>query len=155
MKALVVFDSAYGNTEQIAKEIANGIGAQNARTLRASDARAADLSGVELLVVGSPTQGGRPTKAVQDFLKALPPGGLENIKTASFDTRITKGGTGTFAKIFGYAANRIESDLKRYGGVHLSSEGFSVKGREGPLQDGEMERARGWASKLVSQSASG
>ena len=154
MRALVVFDSAYGNTEQIAKEIANGIGVQNVKTLRASEAGAADLSGVELLVVGSPTQGGRPTTAVQNFLKALSSGSLKNIKTAAFDTRITKGGTGTFAKIFGYAANRIESDLKRCGGVHLSPEGFSVKGREGPLHDGELERARGWGSKLASRSVS-
>ena len=152
MRALVVFDSAYGNTEQIAKEIADGIGVQDLKTLRASEAGAADLSGVELLVVGSPTQGGRPTKAVQDFLKALPSGSLKNIKTAAFDTRITKGGIGTFAKIFGYAANRIESDLKRRGSVHLSSEGFAVKGSEGPLHEGELERAKGWGGKLASRS---
>lgn len=154
MRALVVYDSVYGNTEQIAKEIANGIGVQNVKTLRASEAGAADLSGVELLVVGSPTQGGRPTKAVQDFLKAIPSDSLKSIKTAAFDTRITKGGTGTFAKIFGYAANRIESDLKSRGSVHLSSEGFAVKGRAGPLHDGELERGRGWGSGLASQSGS-
>jgi flavodoxin len=152
MRAIVVFDSAYGNTERIAKEIANGIGVQDVKTVRALEAGAADISGVELLVVGSPTQGGRPTKAVKDFLKALPATSLKNIKTAAFDTRITKGKTGTFARIFGYAANRIEPDLKRCGGVHLSSEGFGVKGTEGPLHDGELERAKGWGSKLASQS---
>ncbi len=153
MKALVIYDSAFGNTEQIAKAIAGGIGAADVKTLRINQVSATDLNGIDLLVVGSPTQGGRPTQAVQDFLKAIPPASLKGVRTAAFDTRITQGGIGTFAKIFGYAAGRIESELKRCGGQHLASAGFSVKGREGPLQDGESEKAAKWSAGLVSQKA--
>ncbi len=151
MKALVVYDSAYGNTEQIAKAIGAGIGKDGVKVLRVSEAKADDLAGLNLLVVGSPTQGGRPTQAVQDFLKTIPSYSLQKVKTAAFDTRIVKGGIGTFAKIFGYAAGRIESALKDAGAVNVVSEGFAVKGRQGPLQDGELDRATKWGAGLVAQ----
>ena len=151
MKALVIYDSVFGNTEKIAKAISDGLAQKGqSRLVQAAKATLADLKGIDLLVVGAPTQGGRPTPAVQEFIKTIPAGGLKGVKTATFDTRITKGGTGTFAKIFGYAAKRIEPELTQRGGTHITSEGFSVKGRQGPLQDGEVERAKEWAKKLVS-----
>jgi flavodoxin len=151
MKALVVYDSVFGNTEKIARAISDGLAEKGqARLLQAAKANLADLKGIDLLVVGAPTQGGRPTPAVQEFLKAIPSDALKNVKIATFDTRITRGGTGKFAKIFGFAAKRIESELKRRGAAQVSSEGFAVKGREGPLEDGEVERAKEWAKRLLS-----
>ncbi len=150
MKALVVYDSVYGNTEKIAKAIAGGLaGKAEVRLARAGTVAAADIAGMDLLIVGAPTQGGRATPAVQAFLKGIPSGGLKNVRTAAFDTRISRGGIGTFAKFFGYASGRIESELKRGGGTHASSAGFSVKGREGPLEVGEVERAGEWARSIA------
>jgi flavodoxin len=146
MRALVIYDSVFGNTEKIAKAVAEGLaGKGEVRLVRAGATGAGDTSGTDLLIVGAPTQGGRPTPAVQAFLRGIPPGGLNNVRTAAFDTRIVRGGVGTFARIFGYASRRIESELKRGGGNHVASEGFAVKGREGPLEDGETERAKVWA----------
>ena len=150
MRALVVYDSVYGNTEKIAKAIADGLaGRGEVRLARAGTTGAVDVRGIDLLIVGAPTQGGRPTAGVQAFLKEIPQGGLKNVKTAAFDTRIARGGVGTFARLFGYASGRIESGLKRYGGTHVSSAGFAVKGREGPLEEGEVERAAAWARSLA------
>jgi flavodoxin len=150
MKALVIYDSVFGNTEQIAKAISDALAEKGqSRLVQAAKANLADLNGIDLLVVGAPTQGGRPTPAVQEFLKTIPSDGLKGVKSATFDTRINRGGTGTFAKIFGYAAKRMEPQLTQRGANHIASEGFSVKGRQGPLQDGEVERAKEWAKKLV------
>jgi flavodoxin len=150
MKALVVYDSVFGNTEKIARAVADGLaGRGEVRLVRAGATGAGDIKGTDLLIVGAPTQGGRPTPAVQAFLKAIPPGDLRNVRTAAFDTRIVRGGVGTFAKLFGYASRRIESELKRGGGTHLASEGFAVKGREGPLEDGETARAMVWARGIA------
>ncbi len=152
MKALVVYDTVYGNTEKIAQAINDGLSTRGESSLvRAATADAAALKGIDLLVVGAPTQGGRPTLPVQDFMKMIPANGLKNVKIAAFDTRITRGGVGTFARLFGYAAGRIESELKKRGGTSVGAQGFSVTGREGPLQEGEIERAKKWGADLGSK----
>ena len=145
MKALVVYDTLYGNTEKIARAIAGAI-TGDVRILRAGEAGPADLAGVELLFVGSPTQGGQATDPVQKFLDKIPAGALKNVRVASFDTRLkTK-----LVKLFGYAAGRIEKALKGKGGTPASSPGlFQVKGPKGPLVDGEEERAAAWARGIV------
>jgi flavodoxin I len=77
------------------------------------------------------------------------------MKVAAFDTRIAvedvKNGFLTFmVKIFGYAAKPIADGLKKTGGVLVVvPEGFFVKGSEGPLRDGELERAASWASQVI------
>jgi flavodoxin I len=146
MKTLIVYDSAYGNTEKIAKIMGSTIGGDTA-VVRAGDA---DLSGhepIDFLIVGSPTYAGRPTQPVQDFLDKIPGTSLKDVSVASFDTRVPA----KFAKIFGYASIKIDKILKAKGGVStLPPEGFLVKGKEGPLIDGEEERASAWAREVIS-----
>ncbi len=145
MKALVVYDSAYGNTEKIARAIAGAL-ADEVRLLRAAEASPGELEGASLLIVGSPTQGGRATPAVQEFLNKIPKDALKNISVAVFDTRVKA----VIAKVFGYAAGRIASGLKEKGGsLTAPPEGFFVKGTEGPLVDGELERAASWAKGIA------
>jgi flavodoxin len=149
MKALVVYDSQFGNTEKIAQAIATGLSEKEETRLVRAGKEKIDLKGIDLLVVGAPTHGGRPTVSIQEFLKSIPQNGLKDVKIATFDTRIRKGGTGTFARIFGYAAGRIDSDLKHLGGISVASEGFGVIGKEGPLEEGELDRARKWGRELL------
>ncbi len=144
MKALVVYDSVSGNTEKVAEAIASGI-AGGTRAVRANAPDARDLAQVALLVIGSPTQGGRATENVRSFVANLPavPGGM---KVAAFDTRLKM----KFVKLFGFAADRIAGGLKEKGIPSLEgSEGFIVKGRTGPLAEGELERAAAWGRKLA------
>jgi flavodoxin I len=143
MKALVVYDSAYGNTAKIAQAMGEAIGGQ---VLRVGDVNPADLSGFDLLVVGSPTNGGRPTEETQRLLEAPP--ALEGVNVAAFDTRTDSIWNRIFR--FGYAAPRIAQSLERNGG-HLVAppEGFVVLGIQGPLREGELERAAGWAKAMA------
>jgi len=145
MKAMVVYDSLYGNTEKLARAIGGAIG-DEARVVRAGDVSLSELESVDLLVVGSPTQGGRPTKATQDLLNKVSESAVRGVKVAAFDTRVTS----RWAAIFGYAAGRIAKSLKRKGGTLVASpEGFFVEGTEGPLKDGELERADAWAKRIA------
>jgi flavodoxin I len=145
MKVIIIYDSVYGNTEKIAKAIGNAI-TGDIKVLRVCEVNPAELNSLDLLVVGSPTQGGRATLAMQDFLNKLPEPAIKGISVAAFDTRIHM----IVAKIFGYAAGRIAESLKRKGGnVIASPEGFLVAGKEGPLKEGELERAANWAKDLV------
>jgi flavodoxin len=123
--------------------------------VRVGDAKPDMLSGIELLIVGSPTQQFRPTAAMKTFLNNIPKNGLKGVKVAAFDTRLTLAEIEKspplpfFVKIFGYAAERIVKKLKEKGGVVvLLGEGFYVEGMKGPLVPGEAERAETWARKL-------
>lgn len=147
MKTLIVYDSVYGNTEKIARAIADGMTpSAEVEVLRAGEANPSELASVDLLIVGSPVHGGRPTPTVQDFLSKIAQQSLKDIKVAAFDTRATS----KFAKIFGNAAGRIAGQLTKTGGVLIvPAEGFFVTGTKGPLKEGELERAAAWAKGIL------
>jgi flavodoxin len=139
MKALIVYDSVYGNTEKIARAIVEVINPSNeVKVMQAGEANPSELASIDLLIVGSPTHGGRPTPAVQEFLNKVPK--LQGINVAAFDTRIQA----KLSRVFGSAAGRIARNLKGKGGTLIaSSEGFFVTSTKGPLKEGELERAAG------------
>ena len=140
VKVLIVYDSVYGNTEKIARAIAGAVSGE-VRLLRVGDVDPSELKGVDLLIAGSPTQGGRPTQAVRDFLDKIPEASLKGVRVAAFDTRLT----GKLVGVFGYAAGRIAGIMEGKGGTAAAPpEGFFVKGTRGPLKEGELERAAGW-----------
>ena len=72
MKTLLVYDSVYGNTAQLAEVMANikACGPVTARHVRGVGGD--DPTDVDLLVVGTPTQRFRPTRAVRRFLDTYP-----------------------------------------------------------------------------------
>jgi flavodoxin len=157
MAAMVVYDSVFGNTEQIAQAIGNALGSpQNVETCRVGNVKPEQLMGVELLIVGSPTRGFRPTPAISNLLNSIPKNGLEGVRVAAFDTRFTREEIESSAfilrilvNIFGYAAKPIADRLRRRGGdLIVPPEGFYVKGTEGPLKAGELERAADWAKQI-------
>jgi flavodoxin I len=145
MKALIVYDSVYGNTEKIAEAIGGTITGE-VKVLRVNEANPSELKTIDLFIVGSPTQGGRPTPAIRDFLNKVPEPSLQGINVAAFDTRLSA----RWVRIFGYAAGKIAGNLKGKGGTLVASpEGFFVKGAKGPLREGELERAVGWAKGIL------
>ena len=145
MKALIVYDSVYGNTEKIARAIGGAI-AGEVKVLRMDEVDYSELKTLDLLIVGSPTQGGRPTLAIQDFLNKVTEAAIKGLNVAAFDTRFSTRLVG----IFGYAAGKIADSLKRKGAtLVLSPQAFFVKGKEGPLKEGELERAAVWAKEIV------
>jgi flavodoxin len=159
MKALLIYDSVFGNTEKIARAIADGLGAQAAvETLRPEQVTPGQWSGWDLLVVGSPTRGFRPTEAMAALLNRIPSQALKEVKVAAFDTRLKadeldSAGLRFIVKTGGYAAKRIADRLKKAGGNLVAApEGFYVQDTEGPLKPGELERAAQWATKILDAS---
>ena len=144
-KALVVYDSVYGNTEKIARTIAEAIG-REAKVLRVNEVNLAELDAIELLIVGSPTHGGGPTPATKDFLNKLTGPVIKDTKIAAFDTRLSW----LWVKIFGFAAEKISNILKAKGGIIIASpQGFLVTGKESSIKEGELERAAEWARAIA------
>ncbi len=155
LKIILVYDTAYGNTEKIARAIAGGMAsAGEVRLIRADKAQANELKEADLIIIGSPTQGFRPLALVQKLLEEIPANSLKGIKAAAFDTRIAgeeaKGAGRLIAKIGGYAAPRIASALKKKGlDLIAEPEGFNVNDTKGPLGQGELERAAEWGKKIA------
>jgi flavodoxin len=156
MNAVVIYDSIFGNTEKIARAIANALGSQVAvEIIQANEAAPEQLTELDILVVGSPTRGFRPTEAVTSLLKRIQSKALKEVKVAAFDTRfkadeLDSAGLRFVVKTGGYAAKRIASHLKKAGGkLIVPPEGFYVGDTEGPLKPGELERAEDWAKSIL------
>lgn len=156
MKVFIVYDSVYGNTKSIAEAMINGIGSnREPKITKVQEATVADLEGIDLLIVGAPNHGGTFTEPLKNFFASIPADGLKGVKAAAFDTSFVIEKQGAFVrvimKIFGYAAPKIATILGTKGAEILKSEVFYVLETEGPLKEGEIERASLWAAALVSQ----
>jgi flavodoxin len=155
MKTMVVYDSVFGNTEKVAQAIARGLEAGgDVEILPVNRLSVDQLRGLNFLVVGSPTRGFRPTEDLAKFLNSLGNNDLQELKVAAFDTRIALETISSSVFRFivdkgGYAANTIAKLLQAKGGKLVApAEGFFVTGEQGPLKDGELERATEWARQL-------
>jgi flavodoxin len=155
MKVLVIYDSVFGNTEKIARAIGDGIGSNgDVEVLPIGRVTVEKLNGSGILIVGSPTRGFRPTEAISKLLSSLPKKHLDGVQVAAFDTRILLDTIGSPVFRFvvdkgGYAAVKIAKSLEKKGGCLLMPpEGFIVIDTEGPLREGELERAADWAKRL-------
>jgi hypothetical protein len=161
VKAVVVYESLWGNTAAVARAVAEGIGPE-ARALSTAEAGVAELAGADLLVAGAPVLGfklptdkmraslrANPGKApappdlshpsLRSWLAALPAG---SGRCAAFDTQVRGP--------FGSAGPEIVATLEKAGYRAIGKPlGFVVKGKFGPLRDGELERARAWGSELA------
>jgi flavodoxin len=152
MSILIVYDSIFGNTGQVAKAMADELERTHAVKLASvQEARTLDLGGVDLLLVGSPTRGFRPTPEIQEFASRsdLPK------RAAVFDTRIDldtihPAPLRWVVQAGGYAADRLANELNEQGCTLVGEpEGFVVLGQEGPLRDNELPRAAAWARSLL------
>ncbi len=156
MKALIIYDSFFGNTEKVANAIGDAISGQmDVEVCTVSDIKSEQLKGLSLLIVGSPTRAFRPSPAITKFLNSITSGSLSGVKAAGFDTRISISDTKSrflrfMANLFGYAANPISEKLGKKGAqIAIAPEGFFVKDTKGPLKDGELERACEWARQII------
>jgi hypothetical protein len=156
MHAIVVYESVWGNTAAIARAIAEGLG-EGTRACAPDEVPPEALASADLIVAGAPVFGfGLPTErmratirdgeagadlshpSLRSWLEKLPEG---HGSSAAFETRIwwsPKGATAT-----------IEKDLAAHGYRRLSKAAkFVVRGKEGPLREGELERATAWGRQL-------
>jgi flavodoxin len=152
MEAFIIYDSMYGNTEKIARAIGDGLTGE-VNVVRIGDVNPFEVKTCDLLILGSPVHGGRATPALDEFIKKLPADSLQGKSITAFDTRFEseeKGiGLRLLMSVIRYAAPRLAKALEKKGGKLVAEpEGFIVENKEGPLKEGELERARTWAEQL-------
>lgn len=151
MNALVVYYSKFGHTRQIAEAIADAIGQEGwVRLLPMDQLTASELADVDLVVMGCPTHRMNLPEAVRPLFDALPKRVLCGKVVAAYDTSYK---VSPFLARF-TAAKKLSQKLRKLGGKRLvPPESFYVVGQEGPLYDGEVERARDWAGSIIEQLA--
>jgi hypothetical protein len=166
-RALVVYESMFGNTEKIARAIADGLRVRMAVDLVEVGAAPIVVRDVDLVVVGGPTHAfgmsRRSTResagqqdadglvssgiGLREWLAALP-SGPDAPFMATFDTRVKR------PRVPGSAARAAGRRLRRLGFEPASyPQSFYVTGMLGPLADGEEARARRWGEDLASSLA--
>ena len=166
MDAIVVYESVYGNTREVAEAIAEGVGASAVLPVQEAGGR---QGMVDLLIVGGPTHvhglatkrsrrvgaataqedgrshleaGATAEPGLRTWLHDLSPGAAHH--AATFDTRLDKS-----PWISGAAARGIARRLRRLGIDVIATESFLVEDTEGPLVAGELARARAWGAELA------
>ena len=160
MKAIVVYESLWGNTAAVARAIAEGIGPETI-TLSTAEATADLVAGADLIVAGSPVLAFKlPTEQIRDSLRTQPidapaPADLShpsmrswlaglrmgNARSAAFETRVRGP--------FGHATPEITKALATAGYLSTTKPlSIIVMGKYGPLKEGELERARQWGAEL-------
>jgi len=164
MRSLVIYESWFGNTQQIAQQVAVALEAEGEVEVLSVGDPLPSLEDVDLLVVGAPThvhglsgkrsresaldQGGQGQVGVgvRGFIDGLP-NGARGPRVAAFDTRADKP-----VWLVGSAARGIARRLREHGYMlAVGPESFFVQGTPGPLEAGELERAAEWGKKLANE----
>ena len=163
MRALVVYESMFGNTELVARQVADGLkGYGDVEVREVSEAPPEPDEQLDIVVLGGPThafslsrastredahrQGathGEVTRGLREWLDGLHEGSHHPC-VAAFDTRVTK-----VRRIPGSAARKAAKLAGRLGyPVAEQPESFFVEDTDGPLAAGELERARAWGTLI-------
>jgi hypothetical protein len=167
MRVAVVVESLWGNTRRVAEAIAEGARDAGADAVVVALGETAEPpADVDLLVAGGPTHVHGMTSArtrrgaaADAGAKGLPapdvggaplrewlagPGHPLAPRAAAFDTRI-----GLSTLLTGSAAKGIAKRLRGLGYDLAGRESFIVDDTDGPLHEGELERARAWGAALA------
>ncbi len=145
-KAIVVYDSGFGNTEKIARALAAGLrdGGIDADTARVDGVEAGELAGYDLIAVGGPTHIIGASKPMKEFLERLKAVDLRGLKGFSFDTRNESRMNSRMWLMFENSAARVIEGALRKEKMDIVRPRRSaiVEGREGPLHEGMEETFR-------------
>ena len=150
MKACVIFDTRYGNTEKIARSFEAGLRKVGIQTVcvNEKDVTIDSLRENDLICVGAPTEWMSASRPMKEFLDRLKGTDLSGKYGFAFDTRLDYPLSGSAAKL-------IEKELKRLGlqiiAPRESATAIQIKGVAGAgLKEGEVERFEGIGFKVGS-----
>jgi flavodoxin len=109
-RAIVIFDTRYGNTEKIARSLEGGLKQVGIQTdcVSAKEVNLPSLREYDLIVLGAPTEWLTASKLMKDFLESLKGMDLSEKYGFAFDTKLSRPMSGSAAKL-------IEKELKRHG----------------------------------------
>lgn len=146
VRVLVVYESKYGNTRQVAEEIAAGIvDAEGEATVsHVGEVDPARLADYDAILIGSPNHLGRPVGSAKRFIDGLARPELEGKTVSAFDTCL--------GRDLGKTVGRMEKSIgEKAGHLRIFSPGLSIRvgGIKGPIVDGELAKCRQFGASLA------
>lgn len=156
MRSVVVVESCFGNTVAVAEAIAEGLRSGGEVEVYTADQAPAVLS-ADLVVIAAPTHNGNLPKpksraqAEQKGAIGVPQAGVREWIAAldALDARVFTVSTTTGGRYDGSAGKAAVKALRKRKIVAEHSGDFLVRGRPGPLAEGEADRARAWGVSLT------
>ena len=156
MKGIVVFDSVYGNTKQVAEAIADQIRADghSADTLNLGETEAKNVE-ADFMFVGSPTRVGRMTKKAKGFVEGLDTVYWKDRPIVTFDTvgpmsEDEEKRKVWLARVEKSAATRMQDQARARGlKVHPDVLHIAVTGFKGPLASDALDMARDFTHRFI------
>jgi flavodoxin I len=137
MKAVVIYDTKFGNTEKVAMGIAEVLGAD---VIKASNVDLQKLQEYDLFAFGSPTHAWNMSSPMKSLFNKLQGTSFKGKKAVAFDTKIDN-------RFAGSAAKKIQGKLKKLDfEILMKPISFFVAGREGPLAEDEMEKVKAFSA---------
>jgi flavodoxin len=147
LKAIIVYESRYGNTKLVAERIAEGmnqVSGGGAVLVEVKEVALSQIIGYDLILVGSPNHGGQATSSIRKFIDKLGKLNLQGKRAAVFDT---------------YQGRDLEKAIKKMErqvgekapGMKLVAPGLSimVKGMKGPIADGDLPKCQAFGAKIA------
>ena len=148
-KALIVYESKYGNTRLVAEKIAEGMSQVSEIEIELVELKDVNLNQVDefdTILIGSPNHVGSPTRGIRKFIDKLGKSKTENKKVAVFDTYI--------GKDFEKAVKKMEKQIgAKVPGLILVAPGLSIRvdGMKGPVTDGELPKCEEFGIRLANK----
>jgi menaquinone-dependent protoporphyrinogen IX oxidase len=144
LKALVVYESKFGNCKQVAEAIAEGMmdAGMEATPVHAGRVDMTRVLEYDAILVGSPIRVGRPLRAARRFVKQLRGLSLEGKTMAVFETRMRPEGY----------TEKLEALIRaNVPSATIHKPGFSalVTDLKGPLAEEALPEAREYGKKVA------
>ena len=146
VNVVILCDSKFGNTMQLAQSMAAALRETHSVALRTAHEGIGPNTGFDVLLVGGPTHAHGTSVPLKEAVAAIPAAALKGARVAAFDTRIQ------IARFLsGSAAASAAKLLKKAGAAIVAPpESFFVTRDDPPvLLPGEMDRAKSWAQAVV------
>jgi len=148
-RAIIIYESKYGNTKLVADAIAEGIRQVSGVEPAVRELGEVDPGGLaefDAVIIGSPNHIGNATRSIRKFIDELGKINLEGKLTAVFDTYM--------GKDFEKAVKKMEKQIsEKAPSLLLAAPGLSIRvdGMKGPITEGELPKCQDFGVRIGNQ----
>ena len=148
-RAIIIYESKYGNTRQVAEQIAEGMRQVRGTEVTLAEVGQVDLNAVanfDVILMGSPNHMGRHTGGLRKLIDNLGKLKLDNKKAAVFDTYLSKD--------FEKAVKKMEKQIvEKLPSLLLAAPGLSIRvdGMKGPITEGEIPKCKEFGINIATR----
>jgi len=147
VKAVLLYESKYGNTKRVAEAIAEEmqrVGGMEAALTALKGVDVDDIANYDVILLGGPTHFGGPTRSVRKFIDALGKRNVNGKSVAVFDTYL--------GEDFEKGVRKMEEQIRaKAPGLKLLAPGLSIRveGMKGPIAEGELVKCKDFVKQLM------